>query len=288
MTVILRKELRQYFCSIRGFAVMAILLLFCGLYTVFQNLLFASPDFSVSLTGCFPALILALPILSAHLFSRERKLGTEGLFYALALRPIDVVVGKFLAALTVFLLPLLACAIFPLILSFFGAVNLADAYFAWFGFLLLGASLLSVCVFLSTLFRSAWVCWAVSTASVAALYVLQLLLTSLPLASWFSFAVIEALLVCVCLFLWLGAKSPFATAIGALLPLANAILFVTVPSLFVSLIPRLLSVVNPFSRFAGFVYGRFDLLGILFFLSVTAFFLFCAVLVQHCQRDDGV
>ena len=288
MTVIFRKELRQYFSSVRSFAIMAILLLFCGLYTAFQNLLFGSPNFSISLTGCFPALVLTLPLLCMHLFSRERKLGTEGFFYALALRPMDVVVGKFLAAFVVFLLPMLACAILPLLLSFFGSVNLVDAYFAWLGFLLLGASLLSIAIFLSALPKTTLLAWGFSTIGVGGLYVLQILLTSLPLAPWFSFAVIEAILLCACLLMWLCIGSRLAACIALVFPVANAILFVALPRAFLALFPRILSNINPFSRYAGFVYGRFDLLGILFFLSVTAFFLFCAVLVQICRRDEGV
>lgn len=288
MTIIFKKELRQLFGGVRGFAVISILLLSCGLYTVLQNMLMGVSAFSVALTGMIPALTVSLPILSAKSLADEQKCGTYKLLYSLSLRPSDIVLGKYFAHLTVFFLSMLAIALFPILLSFFGTVEMADAYFAWFGFVMFGASLLSICLFLSTISKNTWINWGISAGTLLSLYLLQVFLTSLPSAAWFSFAVIEVLLLGACLLLWLAVKSAFAAICCSVLPIVTAILFAVKPIWFVSLIGLTLSKINPFSRYAGFVYGRFDLEGIVFFLSVTVFFVFLTATVLSYRRDTEV
>lgn len=285
MTVMYKKELRQLFGGVRGFAVIGILLLICGFYTVFQNLLSASPDFSIALTGMLPALIVALPILSAKSFATERTCGTHGLLYSLSLRPSDIVLGKYLAHLTVFSITMLVIAIYPLILSFFGMVEMGKIYFAWFGMWLLGAALLSICLFFSLFFKNAWANWGLGAAILLFLYLIQLFLTALPSAAWFSLLIIELALIGVCVWLLLVIGSKLAVGCFAILPIGTAILFAINPSLFTSLLSRILSQSNPFARFAGFIYGRFDLQGILFFISVAVLFVYATVKITDCRRD---
>ena len=288
MIVMYKKELRQLFGSIRSFAVIGILLLSCGIYTVLQNLWAASADFSLALTGMLPFLAIALPILTVGSFSAERACNTQGWLYSLSLRPSDIVLGKYFAVLSVFSLPMLVMAIYPLILSFFGMVEMEKSYFAWFGILLLGASLLSICIFLSLFLQNIWAIWAVGAGTLLACYLVQLFLTVLPASGWFSLLIIELLLIGLCAFFLFVIRSKITALCFVSLPVAAAILFAIKPSLYLSLFPRILSSVNPFSRFVGFIYGRFDLQGILFYISVIVIFLFATVKVTECRRDSEI
>ena len=58
--------------------------------------------------------------------------------------------GKYLAMLVMFLIPLCIIGIYPAVLSHFGKVNLAAAYGALVGFFFLGAALLAVGAFISS------------------------------------------------------------------------------------------------------------------------------------------
>ncbi|MBQ9759783.1 MAG: Gldg family protein [Clostridia bacterium] len=286
MFIMLKKELRQLFGSVRGFAVIAILLLFCGVYTVFRNMLTGTPSFSSSLPGIFPAFVLALPLLTYKSFSSERACGTNGLLYSLSLRPAHVVLGKYFAHLSILLISMAVIALYPLLLSFFGTVDMAESYFAWFGLLLLGAALLSLCLYLSVFFKKNWINWVLSAGVLLALLLINTFLTSIPSAAWFSFAVLELLLVGACVFLWLVIGSRIAAICATALPVALAFLFIFLPDIFLSLLPKLLSRFNPFSRFLGFIYGRFDLEGILFFICFTAFFVVLTVLTVSHRHDS--
>ena len=65
-----------------------------------------------------------------------------------------VVMGKYLALLVVFAVPMLIVCIYPIVLSAFGNVYLPAAYSAIFGFYLLGASLLAIGMFISSITES--------------------------------------------------------------------------------------------------------------------------------------
>ncbi len=288
MTVILRKELRRLFGGIRGFAVIAILLLFCGLYTVLQNMLTGSTSFAMSLGGAFPALIITVPLLTAPTFADEKRTRSLPWLYSLGFRTRDVVIGKYLAHLTVYLISMLVVALYPLILSFFGEVPFSESYFAWFGLFLLGALLLSLCLLISTLLERAWLNWIEGALAILSLYLLNVYLTALPASPWFSFVVLEGIAFSICLWIWLVAGSWLVAACTAVLPAALAILFVCAPSPFRALFPLLLSLINPFSRFSGFIYGRLDLQGILYFLSATALLLTITVCILVYRRDREI
>ena len=288
MTFIFKKELRHLFGGIRSFVCIAILLLLCGIYTVSQNMLRGNTELAATLMGTFPALVIALPMLSAPLFTQERGANTQGLLYSLALRPIDIALGKLAATCTVFAIPAVLIAILPLLFTSFGQPDMAQVYFSWFGYVLLGIALLSLCLFLSLFFKNAWITYALSAGVLLALYLLQLLISKIPTAGVFSFVAAELLFLGVGAWLWLGVRSRLAALISAILPLGSALLFVVRPQAFASLLPRLISKLNPFSRYVGFIYGRFDLEGIVYLLSFSVFFVFLTVLIVAYRRDEEV
>lgn len=288
MIFMLKKELRHLFGGLRSFASIGILLLFCSIYTVSKNMIAGSSDFSIALMGSFPATVALFPLLSCKLFSEDRKTNSQGLLYSFSLRPIDIVLGKYLSLLTVYAIPTLILACYPFLLSFFGEIRMKQAYFAWLGYFLLGAALLSLCLFLSLFFKKAKITYMLGGGVLLLLYLLQLLILKIPTANIFSFIVIELLLVGLCVWLWLAVKSRIAAIGAALLPIGAAILFAIRPLFFSSLFPRMISKLNPFSRYVGFIYGRFDLGGILFYLSFAAFFVALTVIVVTYRRDEEI
>lgn len=286
MTVIYKKELRRLLGGVASYASMAIVLLACGLYAGFSNLLMGVADFSYPLIGSFLALIVALPLLCCGLFASERRSGAQKLWYSLSFRPVDIVLGKYFAVLTVFMMTAAVLAVYPLLFTLFGDLSLSTAYFAWFGYVLMGASLLAACTFISAFGRRAWVPFCVGAGTVLVLWLLQRFVTALPVAPVFSFAVILLLLLGVCAWLWMVVGSQ-KTAIGAaILPVAATVFFIAAPGCYTALLPNILAKLNPFSRYSGFIYGSFDLEGILFYLSFTVFFVFVTVLLLQYRRDD--
>jgi ABC-2 type transport system permease protein len=61
-----------------------------------------------------------------------------------------IVLGKYFAALVVFLLTLLATAAFPIILVIYGDPNIGGIFASYFGFFLFGSAMIAVCSFIAS------------------------------------------------------------------------------------------------------------------------------------------
>ncbi len=150
MIAMIRKEIEAYFTTPFGFVFMGIFLLLAGLTFTMSNLLGGSGD----LLGMFGLLanisFMTFPILTMRQYSEERKAGTEHLLLSSRLSITDIVLGKFIAALVVFLLTLLVTAAFPIILVIYGDPNIGGIFASYFGFFLFGSAMIAVCTFIAS------------------------------------------------------------------------------------------------------------------------------------------
>lgn len=145
MTAMIRKEIEAYFTTPFGFVFMGIFLLLAGLTFTMANLLGGNGD----LLGMFGLLanisFMTFPILTMRQYSEERKAGTEHLLLSSRLTIADIVLGKYIAALVVFLFTLLATVAFPIILVIYGDPNIGGLLASYLGFFLFGAAMIAVC-----------------------------------------------------------------------------------------------------------------------------------------------
>jgi ABC-2 type transport system permease protein len=150
MISMIRKEIEAYFTTPFGFVFMGIFLLLAGLTFTMSNLLGGNGD----LLGMFGLLanisFMTFPILTMRQYSEERKAGTEQLLLRSRLSSTDIVLGKYIAALAVFLLTLLLTAVFPIILVIYGDPNIGGIFASYFGFFLFGSAMIAVCSFIAS------------------------------------------------------------------------------------------------------------------------------------------
>ena len=198
MTVIYKKELRRLLGGFLAYGAIAVLLLAYGFYTSYGNLFLAYTDITNTLVGSFYALLVALPMVTCGLYAYEYRSKGTGLLYSLGFTPTQIVLGKLLAALTVVGFALGVLALTPVFISFFGEVDRTLCYFSWLGYLLLTVALTALCAFLSAFWKRAWVAFLVSMGAMVLLWLLNLILTALPVAAWFSFVIVELLLLGPC------------------------------------------------------------------------------------------
>ena len=142
MKAVFRRELSSYFTGLSGYVFGAFLLLFAGIYTMAYNIRAAVSNFEYVLSSMSFIFLVIVPILTMRVFAEEKRQKTDQLLYSLPLTMTEVVMGKYLAMLVMFLIPLCIIGIYPAVLSHFGKVNLAAAYGALVGFFFLGAALL--------------------------------------------------------------------------------------------------------------------------------------------------
>ena len=278
MKAVFKHELRQYFDSMTAYVFGAFLLLFIGIGSMLYNLQSAVSNFEFVLNFASIVFVVIVPVLTMRTLSEERKQKTDQLLYALPISTTQVILGKYAALLLVFLIPLCFVALYPLLFSQFGEVYLPTAYGSLFAFFLLGAALIAVGVFLSSLTDNQGLAAGLGIGAILLNYYsvsLSEYVSSTAIGSLVTFAV---LIVCLGLIIRaLTRNDMLSIAVGLVLLAALIGVYALDGTALEGLLPDIMKTLSLFSRFSVFVNGVFDLTGVVYFLSVTVFFLFLAV-----------
>ncbi len=156
---LLRKELRAYFGSLFAYAVLSVSLALAGFF-FYTDLVFFIVWGGVSLpkglwTYFFVdvrfVMLFLIPALTMRLLAEEKKLGTMELLWTYPIRELSIILGKFLAALVVFLLLLVATLLYPLLIQTVYPVEWGPVLAGYLGLFLLGAAFIAVGLFISSL-----------------------------------------------------------------------------------------------------------------------------------------
>ena len=282
MKAVFRRELSSYFTGLSGCVFGAFLLLFAGIYTMAYNIRAAVSNFEYVLSSMSFIFLVIVPILTMRVFAEEK---TDQLLYSLPLTMTEVVMGKYLAMLVMFLIPLCIIGIYPAVLSHFGKVNLAAAYGALVGFFFLGAALLAVGAFISSVTDSQGVAAGLCFAALLVNYFLASLSSFFSSTAFASFAALTFAVAALALIFYLMTKSGFASAVIFIASEVLVFVFYTFKKdSFEGLFPNILSSLSLFARFEQFVSGIFDVTAIVFYITVAAVFLFLSVQAMEKRR----
>ncbi len=278
MTAVLKHELKNYFHSLTAYVFGAGLLLAVGLGALRYNLQAAVSNFEFALSYFSIVLAVIVPILTMRVIAEERKQRTDQLLYALPITTTQVIVGKYLALLTVYLIPLCVIAVYPLIFSRFGDVYLLTSYGSILAFFLMGAALIALGVFISSLTDNQGFAAGIGIAVILLNYY------SVSLSEYVSSTVFGSIVALCVLVLALGAVIKYLTKNENL---AYAVCFVLIAAIaitafldntkFEGLLPAVMTRLSLFDRFTGFVNGVFDMTSVVYYASVAVFFLFLSV-----------
>lgn len=154
MTAIYKREVRAFFHSFIGWLYLAAMMLMMGIYFTYFVMLYGEPNIAYVLQGSVFLLQFAVPILTMRSLAEERKQKTDQLILTAPVSVFKIVLGKYLALLTAYAVPVIAIGITPLILSFFGEFQMGVSYTALLGFFLYGAFALAAGLFFSSLTES--------------------------------------------------------------------------------------------------------------------------------------
>lgn len=276
MTAVLKHELSGYFHSLTAYIFSAFLLAFVGIGALIYNIQSAVANFEYVLGYVCLGFAVIIPILTMRVIAEERKQKTDQLLYSLPIRTSQIVVGKYLALLVVYLVPLCIVALYPLIFAQFGEVYLLTSYGSLFAFFVMGAAMIAVGTFISSLTENQ------GFAAGIAIPVILLNYYSVTLAEYVSASgSAVALLIIAVLFgliiRHLTKNQNLAYGISILMMLAVVVLYFTDSSKFEGLLPDVMTKLSLFERFYTFVNGVFDLTAIIYYVTVIVFFLFLSV-----------
>ena len=275
---VLKHELRIYFHSLTAYIFGAFLLAFVGIGAVLYNLQAAVSNFEFVLNFSNLIFVVIVPILTMRVIAEERKQKTDQLLYSLPITTSQVVLGKYFALLTVYLIPLLIISIYPLIFSRFGEVYLPTSYGSILSFFIMGSALLALGVFISSLTENQGFAAGIGIAIILLnFYSVRLseYVSSTALGSAIAMSVIIIALAAIIRYLTKNTNLAYGFCI-----IFIAIILITYyvdMTILEGLLPDIMKKLSLFDRFNVFVNGIFDMTSIVYYLTLIVFFLFLSV-----------
>lgn len=278
MIAVLKHELKIYFHSLTAYIFGAFLLIITGIGAMMYNIQAAVSNFEYVLSFGSIIFVVIVPVLTMRVIAEERKQKTDQLLYSLPITTTQVVLGKYLALLAVFLIPMLIISVYPKIFSHYGEVYLPTAYGSLFAFYVMGAALIAVGIFISSMTENQGFAAGIGIAAILFNYF------SVSLSEYVSATAYSSLVTFVFLIVALGAvirnltKNDWLAGGFVFILFLGLILSFTIDStLLEGLLPKIMTRLSLFKQFEIFVSGIFDLTALTFFFSVIVFFLFLSV-----------
>jgi ABC-2 type transport system permease protein len=151
MWALCRKELQLYFFVPTSYIAFAIYFLVCGLFFGLYFLDSLSMDVRPIIGNTSFIYLFIIPLLTMRLVSEELRQGTDELLLTSPASITEIIFGKYLAALIIQGALVIGTLVYPLIMSAFGALDQPILWLSYLSMFLLGAALMAVGLFASTL-----------------------------------------------------------------------------------------------------------------------------------------
>ncbi|MSS62605.1 Gldg family protein [Velocimicrobium porci] len=278
MSAIYKKELKSYFTNMIGFVFIAFFLAIIGIYTVVYNFLNGYSNFEYVLNSISFLFVILVPIITMRVMAEEKKQKTDQLLFTSPVSIEKIVIGKYLAVLTLFLITMGITLTYPLILRQFGTVNMALAYGGILGFTLLGAAYIAVGVFISSLTESQVIAAVISFLTMLLMNLMAGIGSLLPTSGISNFLIISILVLVVVLISYFTLHSVIIPIVAAVIGegILTGIYFWK-SDLFEGLAANILNWFSVTERYNNFALGILDGSALFYYLSVIGIFLFLTI-----------
>jgi ABC-2 type transport system permease protein len=287
MLAIFRRELRAYFTSPIGYIFMGFFILLSGIFFAAGNLLRGDPRYTGLLGTITFVFLIVVPLLTMRLLTEDTRQRTDQLLITSPLSIAEIVLGKYLAAVAVFLITLLVTVIYPVIMSFFALLGLAwwEILGGYIGFFLLGASFIAVGLFFSSLTDNQLIAAVETFAALLVIWILDFISQSVPSDAVSGLVFLALIAAALVLMVFLSTRSPIAAAATGVVAAAAIVLaFVLRRSVFDGLIGRILDWFSLLKRYNDFSLGVLSLSPIVYYLSFSGAFVFLTVRMIEKRR----
>ena len=285
MITIYRKDLHTYFTTLTGYIFMACILLVGGIYCYMNNIYYGYASFEQSINYLPFFFIFLVPVISAGVFTDEKRQKTEQLLYTLPLTSREIVLGKYLALITILLIPLAVLGLYPLTLSFYGEVNLVSAYCNLFAIFLLGAALCAICMFISSLTESIIVSAILCFGVMFVLYQMNSFAESLSSSAKNSYIGFTLIAIALAVFIWYMTKNIYIALIPSMIVMiALNVLYKFSLQMVAGKINLIMSNIAIFSKLDRFMNGVIDVNAVLYYVSIIALFVLFTVYTFERKR----
>ena len=174
MLAIYKRDLRAYFSSPLGYVFIASFLIVTNLVFLLTNLLTGSNALGTVYTVILYILMVIVPILTMRTFSEDYKQRTDQLLLTSPVKASGIVMGKFLAAYTVYFIALVITVIYVIIVAAVGDVNMASIIGNYIALLGVATVYIAIGCFISSLTENQLVSAIATLGVFAAIFILDM------------------------------------------------------------------------------------------------------------------
>jgi ABC-2 type transport system permease protein len=179
-THIFRKEFKGYFVSPIAYIVISIFLILTGWFFFSTFFLFGQAEMR-NFFSLLPVIFsFIVPAVTMRLFSEEFSTGSYELLVTMPVTSLDVIIGKFLAAVAFIVIMLIPTFTYSIFISFIGDLDWGPIFGGYTGAILLGAAFSGIGIFASSLTRNQIVAFIIGMAFCFILTLLDKMLFFLP------------------------------------------------------------------------------------------------------------
>ncbi len=286
MLAIYKRELKAYFQSMTGCVFIAFLVMFTGIYFMAYNLNAGYPYFSYTLSGSLFVFIVGIPLLTMRSFSEERRNKTDQLLLTAPVSLTQVVLGKYLAMVSVLAVPNLIFCLFPLLIKMQGSAYLLVDYSSIAVFFLLGCVYLAIGMFLSALTESQIIAFISTFGILLLLYLWDGILAFLPTSSLSGLVGICLLLTVVTAYIYhMTGNWMMSAGIEGIGMMALVVTYVIDSSWYENILTKLLgrlALADVFTKITSS--NLIDVSGLLLYVSILVIFVFLTIQAIQKRR----
>ena len=284
MLAIYKREFKSYFQSMVGCVFVAFLVAFTGIYFTAYNLNSGYPYFSYTLSGSLIVFIVGIPLITMRSFAEERKNKTDQLLLTAPVSLTKIVLGKYLAMISVVAIPNLIFCLFPLLIKMNGTAYLKTDYISIGVFFLLGCVYVAIGMFMSALTESQMIAFITTFGLLLILYLWNGIIGFLPSSAIGSLIGLIVILTIIIAYVYHMTENWMLSAVLEVIGIvASVATYIVKSSLFENLLTKILGKLALADVFMDITNNHIvDITGIVLYLSVIAIFI--VLTIQAIQK----
>ncbi|RKQ30085.1 MULTISPECIES: ABC transporter permease subunit [Clostridia] len=284
MLAIYKREFKSYFQSMVGCVFVAFLVAFTGIYFTAYNLNAGYPYFSYTLSGSLIVFIVGIPLITMRSFAEERKNKTDQLLLTAPVSLTKIVLGKYLAMISVVAIPNLIFCLFPLLIKMNGTAYLKTDYISIGVFFLLGCVYVAIGMFMSALTESQMIAFITTFGLLLILYLWNGIIGFLPSSAIGSLIGLIVVFTLIIAYVYHMTENWMLSAVLEVLGIvASVATYIVKSSLFENLLTKILGKLALADVFTDITNNHIvDITGIVLYLSVIAILI--VLTIQAIQK----
>ena len=178
MTAIYKRELRSYFTGGIGYVYCAVFALVMNIVYCMNSIGYYQSGFLYIFNIMLIAMILLIPVMTMRIWSEEKKQKTDQLLLTAPVTTMQIVLGKFWAVMTVFIISLALTLVYPLLAYLYGTPEPAITIGNYVALILAAGAYIAISQFMSSLTESQIVSALLSMLTLSMFFFLNLIFTN--------------------------------------------------------------------------------------------------------------